>query len=390
LTASGSSTFSGAATGPLSRVVAELPATVPFVAPEAIERRRGGKFELRLGANESMFGPSPLAVVAAARALRNAAWYGDPESHALRECLQGVTGALASRIRVGSGIDDLLGLAVRCTLDPGDVAVASAGTYPTFGYHVRAQGAELAEVPYREDMRCDLEALAERAAALGAAVVYLANPDNPSGTFWTGDEVRALAGNLPAGCALFLDEAYADFTEEPLDGLGEPPDRLLRFRTFSKGHGLAGLRIGYAIAAERYTAAFDKIRVQFGVNRVAQAAALAALHDPEHLEWVVSETETERRYYRELGERQGWSAIPSSTNFIAFDVGDADLAAAWVGALEQRGVFVRRGGSPPLDRCIRITVGRTQHRQALEPILAELKEGLESPGNGRRHVADRS
>jgi histidinol-phosphate aminotransferase len=390
LTALGPSTLRSEAAGPLNRVVGQLPATVPFVAPEVIERRRGRRFELRLGANESMFGPSPLAVVAAARALRNASWYGDPESQALRERLQEVTGVAAGRIRVGSGIDDLLGLAVRCTLNPGDVAVASAGTYPTFGYHVRAQGAELAEVPYRDDMHIDLDALGERAEALGAAVVYVANPDNPSGTCRSADQLRALASSLPAGCALFLDEAYADFTEDPLEGLDQPPDRVLRFRTFSKGHGLAGLRIGYVIAAPPYVAAFDKVRVQFGVNRVAQAAALAALHDPEHLEWVVAETAVERRHYRELGEGQGWSPIPSSTNFVAFDVGDADSAAAWVTALEQRGVFVRRGAGPPLDRCVRITVGMAEHRRFLEPILAELREELGSPEDRRRYVANRS
>jgi histidinol-phosphate aminotransferase len=371
----------------VSQVAAGLPAAVPFVAPEVIERRRGKAFKLRLGANESMFGPSPRAVAAAAKALRYASWYGDPESRALRERLATLTGAPASRILVGSGIDDLLGLAARCVLDPGDVAVASAGTYPTFGYHVRANGAALAEVPYREDMHIDLTTLADCAEEVGARIVYVANPDNPSGTLCQEDELRALKARLPAGCVMFLDEAYIDFVEPSPVRLGEPLGRVLRFRTFSKGHGIAGLRIGYVIADDPYLAAFDKIRVQFGVNRVAQAAALASLEDPEHLAWVVAQTGAERARYRELGERQGWAPVPSSSNFIAFDVGDADLAAAWVAALERCGVFVRRGARPPLDRCVRVTIGMAQQRQQLEPILAALAEEMASFSNGRKHVA---
>jgi histidinol-phosphate aminotransferase len=374
--------------GVVNGVTGRLPATVPFVAPDVIERRRGRPFELRLGANESMFGPSPRAVAAAARALRHAAWYGDPESHELRERLAALTGTSRERILVGSGIDDLLGLATRCVLEPGDAAVASAGTYATFGYHVRAQGAELVEVPYGEDMSVDLDALAGAADAVDARVVYVANPDNPSGTLCAANELEALASGLPPGRALFVDEAYFDFVADRRteSGLGE---RVLRFRTFSKGHGIAGLRIGYLLAEREYLAAFEKVRVQFGVNRVAQAAARAALEDPSHLEWVVGETARERERYRALGERFGWRAIPSSTNFIAFDVGDAGLAAEWVDALERRNVFVRRGGKPPLDRCVRVTVGMAEQRQQLEPILTELAPQLDRARNGGDRGADR-
>jgi histidinol-phosphate aminotransferase len=354
--------------------VTGLAATTPFVAPEAIERARGARFELRLGANESPFGPSPLALRAATRALRRAAWYGDPESHELSERLAELTGRPRSEVLVGSGIDDLLGLAVRCVLEPGDVAVAASGTYPTFGYHVRGYGGELLTAPYGNDFHVDTDALATLATHSGARVVYIANPDNPSGTLHDERVVGELAERLPPGCALFVDEAYHDFVESAEDSpaAASREDRILRFRTFSKGHGLAGLRVGYVLAAEDYVRGFEKVRVQFGVNRIAQAAALASLADREHLRDVVRLVARSRALYERLGRDAGWTPIPSRTNFIAFDVGAAQRAQAWVDALELRRVFVRRGSAPPLDGCVRVTVGTEDECRRLEQIVEEV------------------
>lgn len=357
--------------GRIGRLVAGVPRTTPFVAPEALERRSGAPFRLRLGANESAFGPSPLALEAAARELSRAAWYGDPESHELRARLTRETGAPASRIVVGSGIDDLLGLVVRCVTDPGDAIVAARGTYATFGYHVRAYGAVLQTAPYRPDGRVDLDALARLAHERGARAVYVANPDNPTGTHHDDADLAALAARLPPTCALLVDEAYADFVDPPRSGAPLAADaRILRFRTFSKGHGLAGLRIGYVLASEEYVAAFERVRVQFGVNRVAQAAALAALDDHEHVARVRREVARGRAEYRALGQRLGWRPLASQTNFVAFDVGGPHAVARWVAALERQRVFVRRGCAPPLDDCLRITVGTAQERARLAEALA--------------------
>jgi histidinol-phosphate aminotransferase len=308
------------------------------------------------------------------RALQKAAWYGDPESHDLREQLAELTGRSRIEILVGSGIDDLLGLAVRCVLEPGDIAVAASGTYPTFEYHVRGYGGELLTAPYRDDFHVDVDELATLATHSGARVVYLANPDNPSGTLHDERVIEELADRLPPGCALFVDEAYHDFVEST----GNSPtaashkDLILRFRTFSKGHGLAGLRVGYVLAGEDYVRAFEKVRVQFGVNRIAQAAALASLADHEHLQHVVRLVAKSRTRYERLGRDAGWTPIPSRTNFIAFDVGTAQRAQAWVDALELRRVFVRRGSAPPLDGCVRVTVGTEDDCRRLEQILEEV------------------
>lgn len=355
-----------------TRLVAGLPATVPFVAPEALERQSGRPFQLRLGANESAFGPSARAREAMRAAADQVAWYGDPESYVLREALARHHGVSMEQIVVGSGIDDLLGLIVRAFLEPGEKAVTSLGAYPTFNYHVAGYGGSLERVPYRND-RNDLQALAETAARVKARLVYLANPDNPAGTWHTADHLSASLESLPDGCLLVLDEAYSDFAPPEAIARVEASDpRVLRLRTFSKAHGMAGARIGYAIGDAEIIKAFDKIRLHFGVNLVAQAGALAALHDTDYLREVVAEVEKGRQEYGELARSLGLPTIPSATNFVSIDVGGPERARALLTALAERDVFVRMPGTPPLNRCIRVTVGTADQRAAFATVLREV------------------
>lgn len=357
---------------PFTRLVAELPATVPFVAPEALERQSGRPIKLRLGANESNFGPSPRAREAMRAASDQVAWYCDPESFVLREALARHHGVSMQQIVVGSGIDDLLGLIVRAFLEPGALAVTSLGAYPTFNYHVIGYGGRLERVPYRNDQN-DLQALAETAARVGARLVYLANPDNPTGTWHTADELQAFLASLPGDCLLLLDEAYSDFASTEAIAQVDASDlRLLRLRTFSKAHGMAGARIGYAIGNAEIISAFEKIRLHFGVNLVAQAGALAALQDTTYLQAVVAAVAKGRQDYAELAHSLGMPTIPSATNFVAMDVGGPNRARALLAALAARDVFVRMPGAPPLDRCIRVTVGTPEQRAAFAVVLRDV------------------
>lgn len=354
---------------PFTRIVRDIPSTVPFLAPEAIERRSGKALTLRLGANESAFGPSPLAVEAMREAAAHVNWYGDPESYDLRTALADRHGVGRENIVIGCGIDDLLELIVRSYLEPDQTAVTSLGGYPTFAYHVTGYGGRLERVPYRDD-RNDLAGLAEAANRAQARIVYLANPDNPSGSWVTAEEIGALVDALPEDCLLLLDEAYSDFAPAealpPLD-VGDP--RVIRARTFSKAHGMAGARIGYALATAEIIAAFDKIRLHFGVNRVAQAGALASLQDTDHLASVVTAVAEGRDEYAALAQEMGFTPLPSDTNFVTMDVGGVERARALVAALAERGVFIRMPGAPPLDRCIRVTIGTPEERAAYAEIL---------------------
>jgi histidinol-phosphate aminotransferase len=354
----------------LTRLVAGLPATVPFVGPEAQERARGRPFRARLGANESVFGPSPLAVAAMAEAAAEAWMYGDPENHDLRAALAAAHGVAPAQVIVGEGIDGLLGLLVRLLVEPGDAVVTSDGAYPTFNYHVAGFGGRLVKVPYRDD-REDPEALARAARETGARLVYLANPDNPMGSWHPGEAVEAMLEALPGDTLLALDEAYGEFAPtEALPRIDPEDPRVLRLRTFSKAQGLAGARVGYGIGAAALVAAFDRVRNHFGMSRVSQAGALAALADAGWLKHVVTEVGAARARIGRIAADNGLTALPSATNFVAIDCGrDGDFARAVLRELIARDIFVRMPFVAPQDRCIRVTCGGSRDLDALAEAL---------------------
>lgn len=343
----------------LTPLVESLPATVPFVGPETQERARGAAFRARLGANESVFGPSPRAVAAMAEAAAQAWRYGDPEAHDLRAALAAHHGVQPVNVMPGEGIDGLLGTLVRLLVAPGTPVVTSAGAYPTFNYHVAGFGGRLVTVPYRDDAE-DPEALLAAVRASGAPLVYLANPDNPMGGWHSAERIGALIAALPETSVLCLDEAYADFAPpEAIPPIVPDEARVIRMRTFSKAHGLAGARIGYAIGHPDLIAAFDRVRNHFGLGRVAQAAALAALADRGWLAGVVDQVGAGRARLAAIAEANGLRALPSATNFVTIDCGrDGAFARRVLAGLIARGVFVRMPFVAPQDRCIRITVGR--------------------------------
>jgi histidinol-phosphate aminotransferase len=363
--------------------VAALPSTVPFVAPDAIERGRGSPLRLRLGANESAFGTSPHAQRAMRAAVERVAWYADPESFDLRARLAALHGVPMGNIVVGAGVDDLLGLVVRAFVAPGRNVVASYGSYPTFAYHVSGYGGALHHVPYQGDGFNDLEGLAALAHRVGATLVYLANPDNPTGTGYPAARVDAFLDALPPRSLLVLDEAYCEFAPERGRAAFDGDDaRVIRMRTFSKLHGMAGARIGYAVTAKATVDAFEKIRLHFGVNLPAQAGALASLDDPEFQRHVIDEVDAGRRDYAELARGLGLSTLPSQTNFVAIDLGRSDLARAVRAELLARGVFVRMPMVAPIDRCIRVTVGTPPERALFAEVFREVL--LASPESLRK------
>lgn len=348
---------------PLTEVVRNLPPLVPFVGPESLERRSGRPLRVRVGANESPFGVSPAARVAMRLAVEELWMYNDPEAHDLTVALAQQHGVAPEAISVGAGIDEILGLLVRVFVEAGQPVITSLGSYPTFNYHVHGFGALLVEVPYVED-RVDFDGLAPAAQESGAHLVYAANPDNPMGTWRGADAVAGLLADLPADCVLILDEAYADFAPAAAVPVIDTGDRrLVRTRTFSKAHGMAGARIGYAIAHPEVVAALSLVRNQFGVNRVAQAGALASLGEPGFVADVVQQVEDGRQELAALAEELGLGHVPSATNFVNIDLGSGDRARATQAALLARDVFVRMPYRPPGDRCIRVTVGTPAQRQ---------------------------
>ena len=357
---------------PLTKVLSELPAYVPFVGPETLERRMGRPFEVRVGANESAFGISPRARAAMCEAVERVAWYNDPDNFELRAALSARHGIAADEICVSAGIDDLLGLIVRIIVEPGDPVVASQGSYPTFAFHVSGYGGRAELVPYLDD-RADLDGLAARVRATGAHLVYVANPDNPMGTWHDAADLNRFVRGLPDDCIAVLDEAYADFAPAAAIGAMDTSERrLIRTRTFSKAHGMAGARIGYALAHRDVVGHLEKVRNHFGVNRVAQAGALASLEDEGFVRSVIDAVDEGRADYARLAGALGLATVPSATNFTCFDLGSSARAVAVLEDLLAHGVFVRMPGCPPQSRCIRVTVGTPDERRRFEAILREV------------------
>lgn len=343
---------------PFTPTIEALPKLVPFVGPEAIERATGIRFLARMGANESVFGPSPKAV----EVMREAAsmnWrYSDPENHDLRAALAEYHGVPIGSVVIGEGIDGLLGLTCLMYLETGATVVTSDGAYPTFNFHVLAHGGRLVKVPMRADNE-DLDALLETARRENARILYVSNPNNPMGSWWPAEDIARLIANLPERTLLILDEAYSDTappgTLPPLD-MANP--QVVRYRTFSKAYGLAGARIGYALGAEHIIEAFDKVRNHYGINRVGQLGALAALGDQAYLADVVAKIARARGMISDIARANGLTPLPSATNFVAIDCGaDAAFAKRVLDGVLAERLFIRKPGVAPLDRCIRVSCG---------------------------------
>jgi len=361
---------------PLTSLINALPATVPFVGPEEQERARCRPFAARLGANENGFGPSPRALAAMRDAVNGAWQYADPTNHDLIAAIAKLHGVTPANVVVGEGIDGLLGLTVHMAVERGAPVVTSDGAYPTFNFHVDSHGGALIKVPYAND-RENLDALLAAALAHRAAILYVSNPDNPMGSWWGAADIERLVAALPPRCLLCLDEAYIDtLTPSAHPVLGVEHPQVLRFRTLSKAYGLAGARIGYAMGPARLIAAFEKVRNHYGINRVGQIGALAAIEDQAYLTNVVGEIARARERIGEIARANGLTPLPSAASFVAVDCGrDGAYAKAILDGLIARDIFVRKPAIAPLDRTIRVSCAPDA---ALDLFAAALPEAIKA------------
>ncbi len=343
---------------PFTPLVHSLPSTVPFVGPELQERAIGSPFRARIGANENVFGASPKAHAAIRNEIAHSWKYTDPEFLALKQSISAQHDVPLENIVIGEGIDGLLGVAARLFVEPGINVVTSLGAYPTFNYHINGLGGNLLTAPYVDDHESP-DALLTLAEREQARVIYIANPDNPMGTWWSGDELETMIDKLPKQSVLFLDEAYVEFAPEGTSPKIDLDNRqVLRFRTFSKAYGLAGARVGYAIGNVELIKAFDKIRNHFGMNCFGIEAANAAMRDQQWLAQTIASVDGARKRIAEIAQNNGLEIVNSAANFVAIDCGrDGDYARAVLAELGKQGIFVRMPGVAPQDRCIRVSVG---------------------------------
>ncbi len=349
--------------------IQRLAAYPPGMPLEELEREYGITGSIKLASNENPFGPSPRALAALAGALGSLHRYPDGSGFYLRRALAERIGVAADAIILGNGSNDIIELAARAFLQPGDEAVMADQAFVIYQMVVQATGATPRAVPLRNYTH-DLEAIA-RAISPATRLVFLANPNNPTGTIYTRDEWEDFLAAVPPHVLVLADDAYADYVEDP-----DYPDSLayqrrgrllLTLRTFSKIYGLAGLRVGYGVGPLEVIAVLNKIRQPFNVNSLAQVAALAALDDGEHVARTRANNREGLAYLRAACERLGRPYVPSWANFLLIDVGDA---ARVYDALLRRGVIVRPMDVYGLPRHLRVTVGTPAENERLVASLA--------------------
>lgn len=334
----------------------ELEPYPPGKPIEEVERELGHP-AIKLASNENPLGPSPFAVEAVARAMQKASFYPDGGGYYLREKLADLHHVDMDSVILGAGSTELIELVAKTCIAPGDHVVASERSFYIYDTATRSMGGRILKAPMRH-LACDLEAVCA-AVTPRTKIVYLANPNNPTGTMFTADELERLLDSLPPRVLVVLDEAYYDYVSAP--GYSRSLDEvragrnLLVLRTFSKVHGLAGLRIGYGIGNEELIEALNRVRSPFNASGVAQAAALAALDDHEHLRLSVDSNRREMQYLTRELESRGISYTPSVANFVLIHTG-RDCNEDFQQLLHQ-GVIVRPMKLYDLPTSLRVTVG---------------------------------
>ena len=324
--------------------------------------------------NESPHPPSPRAIAAAQAACEGVNRYPDVLGRRLAAALAERTGVPASRIVFGAGSDELIHLLCQAALEPGLSCVMPVPSFPRYLSGTRLQGATPIAVPLRADGANDVEALAAATRA-DTRLVFACTPNPPSGGALTADELAQLGRAVPADALLAIDEAYVEFAEAGADARAALAGRAgpwVVLRTFSKAHGLAGLRIGYALCGDDDTAEMLKrIRLQFAVSAPAFAAAEASLADAAHLARNVAAVTAERGRLAEGLGALGLRVWPSAANFVSATL--PCPAAPVIAALRARGILVRDWRDPAFPREMRITVGLPQETDA---VLAALRAVL--------------
>ena len=328
---------------------------------------------IKLSSNESSHGPSPLAIKAYEEAGRTLNRYPDGSQYALRKAIGEVHGLDPDRIICGNGSDELIQMMVRTYVSRGDEALLSENGFIMSNIHCVAQGAELVIAP-EKNYRVDVDALLERVTDK-TRFCTIANPNNPTGTYISIDEVRRLHAGLPDHCLLLLDDAYAEYvTEEDYEdgsSLVDEFDNVVMTRTFSKIYGLPALRIGWAYCPASVVDVVGRIRTPFNTNAPALAAAEAAIRDQTYAERIREHNNSSLKNLTASISALGIEVIPSVANFYLMkfaDNGGKDGSGA-ADFLKSRGIIPRPAGGS--DKFLRITVGLDHENQAVINALTD-------------------
>lgn len=356
------------------------PMNASGATPAALERRSR---LIKLDSNENPFGPSARAVDAMREALAAANSYPDDDCSQLRHKVAEHHRLPPDQVLVAAGSTALLSLLCQTLLEPGLNAVTSERSFVVYSMAVRVAGARLVEAPMRSgEESFDLEAILA-AIDSNTRIVFLANPNNPTGTMVEAAVIERFLAQLPGQVVVVLDEAYYEFAvhfaaerqvcySNSLDYVGQGA-RVVVLRTFSKAHGLAGLRVGYGLGPAELFGYCARMRDTFSVSSVAQAAALAALDDHGHIQRVVENNATQSQVLVQGLSALGYRVVPTSANFLFCDLGED--ATAFADCLQDEGVAVRPLRSWGAPNCIRVTIGTPEQNQVFLQAARRLGAG---------------
>ena len=344
---------------------------------EELEREYGVKNAIKLASNENPLGPSPKALEAIRKATPDVWLYPDGGGFALKAKLAERLGVCQEQITLGNGSSDVLEFAVRAFVTARDQVMFSAHSFAIYPILTQAVGAEAVVVPAKA-WGNDLVAMAE-AVTDRTKLIFIANPNNPTGTWLGGSALEPFLRGLPSHVLVLMDEAYFEFARHPAMGARDYPDalqwvarypNLIVARTFSKAYGIAGLRVGYSISHPEVSDLLNRVRPPFNVNGLALAAATAALDDEDHLRRPVEMTAAGMVQLTDGFAGLGLPHIPSVGNFLALDVGRP--AGPVYDALLREGVIVRPVANYGMPNHLRVTVGRPEDNKRFLDALAKV------------------
>jgi histidinol-phosphate aminotransferase len=360
--------------------IRNLVAYEPGKPVEELAREMGLELSriVKLASNENPLGPSPKALAAMRDALGRSHFYPDGGGWALRGALAEKFGLARDNIILGNGSNEIIEFIGHAFLNPGDEVVTARHAFAVYSLMAQLFGARTIEVP-DPGFRCDLQAMVE-AITPATRQVFIANPNNPTGTMVGGAEIARFMERVPPHVLVVFDEAYHEFLDDPPDVVPYVREgrNVVVMRTFSKIQGLAGLRIGYGIAPSALAGMLQKTRQPFNVNAIAMAGALAGLADEEHQRRTRELTRKGRDHLQEHFASMGLEYVPSSANFVLVRVGDGDRVFR---ELLARGIIVRSMRSYKLPEWIRVSVGTMEENRRFATALDEVLGGGGPPAS---------
>lgn len=346
---------------------------VPGKPIEEVKRELGLKNVIKLASNENPFGPSPKVLAAINKAAKELNRYPESGCHYLRMELARLLKVNPCQFIFGNGSDEVIVLAVRAFVSKGDEVIIAKPSFLIYDIAARIAGATIKSIPLDQNFRYDLPAM-KKAVTKKTKIIFLGNPDNPSGQYFTQNEMAAFVRSVRNDVLIFIDEAYFEYVDckDYVDSIKllKKHNNVIVTRTFSKMYGLAGLRIGYGVANEEVAELLNRLREPFNVNSLAQAAAVACLNDGLHYRRVASIIRQQRQYIYTQLEKLGLSFIKTFTNFILINIPTNSSVIA--NKLMHKGIIVRDMNVWGLKKYIRVTIGLPQENKRFIKTLKEV------------------